>query len=734
VSGDGNSIDQSRTVNIYYGLPAEKPAAKRPDRNERTLIDAVWTEVDDRLRQSLYNAFLISLDMAEQRSQVSRPWDSELRTAEQKSKPLPSGTSIVEVFDRRDVGGKLLVLGNPGAGKTTTMLDLAAALVQRANADPDEPIPVMVNLSSWRDAQQSLTEYIWKNLKEKQVSIPKDLWKAWLKEKKIVPLLDGLDEIPPERQEAAVKAINNWLKSEEGSSRLLVCSCLEEYELYTTNLHLNGAICINPLTDDQIKAYLNSLKMGHLWNTLYRDTELLKLVRTPLLLRVSTSTNDAIDLTQLEQLKTTHDRRKYLLKAYISCQLNEPLNSKGYQPNQQPTGQQICNWLAWLAKQLEEQSVDEFSIPLLQSYVLDGQSCRWYYWNILFLLNFLIIASFIIMVTPRLLLDTHPISLTRILTSISFLCLPASFILTTQTKHDGANLIIYLISSPLRLFQSKSLQNLSRSVPPIHEIYFGARFRRSLPSIRDFQAALKQAWNSVYSFYRIPITSIPIIAIFLTLFHELIIYTSKLTKRRRIHVLSLKLWRKIHRNERLHQQYKEHPYGILIESGIEYDKFLRENGGFLARTALGSMNFLTGFFLFILLLIPTILGCLFSEEIKVSRKANEEISESLRIALLITLALVLHVYTSSKYDPGSFFSSEYFTFAFGFIGCLSFLSLMKHLSLRITLTFKMKVAPWYYARFLNHCTDRLLLQRVGGRYRFIHPLVQEHFAAMPLEK
>jgi hypothetical protein len=26
----------------------------------------------------------------------------------------------------------------------------------------------------------------------------------------------------------------------------------------------------------------------------------------------------------------------------------------------------------------------------------------------------------------------------------------------------------------------------------------------------------------------------------------------------------------------------------------------------------------------------------------------------------------------------------------------------------------------------------LLLQRVGGRYRFIHKLIQEHFAAMPL--
>lgn len=42
-------------------------------------------------------------------------------------------------------------------------------------------------------------------------------------------------------------------------------------------------------------------------------------------------------------------------------------------------------------------------------------------------------------------------------------------------------------------------------------------------------------------------------------------------------------------------------------------------------------------------------------------------------------------------------------------------------------------SPWNYAQFLNHCTDRLLLQRVGGRYRFMHKLLQEHFAAMPLK-
>ncbi|MEH2055123.1 MAG: hypothetical protein V7K97_02850 [Nostoc sp.] len=42
--------------------------------------------------------------------------------------------------------------------------------------------------------------------------------------------------------------------------------------------------------------------------------------------------------------------------------------------------------------------------------------------------------------------------------------------------------------------------------------------------------------------------------------------------------------------------------------------------------------------------------------------------------------------------------------------------------------------PWNYARFLNYCTDRLFLQRVGGRYRFLHKLLQEHFAQMEFKR
>ncbi len=37
--------------------------------------------------------------------------------------------------------------------------------------------------------------------------------------------------------------------------------------------------------------------------------------------------------------------------------------------------------------------------------------------------------------------------------------------------------------------------------------------------------------------------------------------------------------------------------------------------------------------------------------------------------------------------------------------------------------------PWRYVCFLDEATERILLQRVGGGYRFIHPLFQEYFAS-----
>jgi predicted NACHT family NTPase len=56
-----------------------------------------------------------------------------------------------------DTTGLLLMLGKPGSGKTTTLLDLAQILLERARNEQRERVPVIVNLSSWKK-KQSLAE------------------------------------------------------------------------------------------------------------------------------------------------------------------------------------------------------------------------------------------------------------------------------------------------------------------------------------------------------------------------------------------------------------------------------------------------------------------------------------------------------------------------------------------------------------------------------------------------
>lgn len=119
---------------------------------------------------------------------------------------------------------------------------------------------------------------------------------------------------------------------------------------------------------------------------------------------------------------------------------------------------------------------------------------------------------------------------------------------------------------------------------------------------------------------------------------------------------------------------------------------------------------LTIFTSFLFLVIPQVFT---SEQIRFRMNPNEGVREALRMALFITLLMVLNVYVHSFYITNSFFFG-FLSVVLNFTACLIFCDIFKHLSLRMILTFHVGCIPWNYARFLNHCTERLLLQRVGG--------------------
>lgn len=60
------------------------------------------------------------------------------------------------------------------------------------------------------------------------------------------------------------------------------------------------------------------------------------------------------------------------------------------------------------------------------------------------------------------------------------------------------------------------------------------------------------------------------------------------------------------------------------------------------------------------------------------------------------------------------------------VGLYPGLACIQHLSLRVVL-WKLNYIPRNYALFLKYATKRKFLQEVGGRYQFIHPLLQKHF-------
>ncbi len=175
------------------------------------------------LESSLHEEARIELDLEERRDAIAeRPWDVILRTPDRPDCKLPPWTKIADVFER--VGRSLLILGEPGAGKTTTLLELAREMIDRAEKDPSEKIPVVFNLSSWTDPKQTLNEWMAEEMRD-NYRIQKKIAETWIEKDLILPLLDGLDEVANERRAACVDVINSYLG--EHSAQAVIC-CLPQ--------------------------------------------------------------------------------------------------------------------------------------------------------------------------------------------------------------------------------------------------------------------------------------------------------------------------------------------------------------------------------------------------------------------------------------------------------------------------------------------------------------------------
>lgn len=166
--------------------------------------------------------------------------------------------------------------------------------------------------------------------------------------------------------------------------------------------------------------------------------------------------------------------------------------------------------------------------------------------------------------------------------------------------------------------------------------------------------------------------------------------------------------------------------------------------GLVSWLAIGLMFWLNKLMLLLIiaLLSGLFLGVIFqvtiNNKIKTRNKPNQDILEAAKVTgfnslvilsfsmlLFYTVPLVVRGQTVrllSTLIPG-------FSLALIFGVIFDGLPVIQHFVLLLIL-WKSGAIPWNYARFLSYANERRLIKQVGGRYRFIHDLLREHFAKM----
>ena len=353
-------------------LPSLKDARAR--RDQLILLEKVrqfW--VEGVLEKSLHHTVLLELGKETRPDLIPHPWETVVELPDQQPASVPPQTPIANLFDQ--CGRSLLILGEPGSGKTITLLELARTLLYRAEKDPAQPIPVLLNLSTWGERRPPFAEWVVEELNSKY-QIPKKLGQPWLMDFELLLLLDGLDEVPRAHQEACVQAINRFGR-EHGLSGIAVCARIVEYLELKNRLSLGGVISIQPLHAAQIHAFFEKAgpSLNGLRQALAQDPALQELAQTPLMLSVMGLAYQNLPADELQTVGnlSQSEKRRHIFATYL-----QRIFARGTKTAKFPKEKSV-RWLSWLA--VHQQAVHQtvFLIEDLQPVWLETPRQIWLY-------------------------------------------------------------------------------------------------------------------------------------------------------------------------------------------------------------------------------------------------------------------------------------------------------------------------------------------------------------------
>ena len=164
---------------------------------------------------------------------------------------LGTATQMAAIYSRIRTG-KMVIIGEPGGGKTAAAILLMLEIYK--TRAPDSRVPVFFQLATWRVDKVPLNDWMIEQLVASYGAPPK-LARPLVQEDRILPLFDGLDEVSGAGRRAAITA----LRGLADTPFILTCRASEYIAIASDAvLEAAGVVEVTPVSITTAINYLSS--------------------------------------------------------------------------------------------------------------------------------------------------------------------------------------------------------------------------------------------------------------------------------------------------------------------------------------------------------------------------------------------------------------------------------------------------------------------------------------------
>ena len=312
---------------IQSAMPSPNMPIASRSRDLEILLSRMKQRVDERHRDAFqFDSHVITLKMEPLReSSRQKNFTDSNEDSDDSDLTTKSLTKFFESY-----GGSILMLGDPGSGKSTAMLSLANDLIDLAIKDSQRAVPVIVHLSSW--GGEPLQDWFVEQLRV-DFTFPTKVIRQAMTDNRLLFLLDGLDEVSESQRAACVDAINEFAP-EVGLAGIAVTCRTREYLELPNRLSLTEAVKIRPLDREDVVTEIQSWGESYagLLQLMARDSSLQILGKSPLMLGLMSEVYRGIPADSLDdessQAIGAADRREELMRRYVEKMFSKVARAK----------------------------------------------------------------------------------------------------------------------------------------------------------------------------------------------------------------------------------------------------------------------------------------------------------------------------------------------------------------------------------------------------------------------